>query len=121
MSAPQITAGRVTGTRNQRAAADAAPPRIARAANLAVLRSLRSDTTELQGPLPARPVATTLAHLLSIAWAAAAAVVLLAAAFVLTSAADGVEVDAVGRTAAPSVFELAQGPAAAAVAVAWPC
>lgn len=175
MSAPQITAGRVTGTRDQRAATDAARPRIAPivralariegprllrhpafvagvalsvffsvmmvtdnvggsyqllmgaaiiplaagtllAANLAVLRSLRSDTTELQGPLPARPVATTLAHLLSIAWAAAAAVVFVAVAFVLTGAADGVEVDAAGRTAAPSVFELAQGPAAVAVA-----
>ncbi len=86
------------------------------AANLAALRSLRSDTTELQAPLPFRPLATTLAHLLSIAWAAAAGVVFIAAAFVLTGAAGGIEVDAAGRTALPSPFELAQGPAAVAVA-----
>ena len=175
MSAPQATAGRVTGTRDQRAATDTRRPRVAPivraltqiegprllrhpafvagvtlsvffsimmvkdnvggayqllmgaaivplaagtllAANLAALRSLRSDTIELQGPLPARPVATTLAHLLSIAWAAAAAVVFVATAYVLTGATDGIEVDAVGRTAIPSAFELAQGPATVAVA-----
>ena len=86
------------------------------AANLAALRSLRSDTTELQAPLPARPSATTLAHLLSIVWAAAAGVVFIAAAFVLTGAAGGIEVDATAQTAVPSAFELAQGPAAVAVA-----
>jgi hypothetical protein len=175
MSAPQITAGRVTGTRDQRAATDAAwqpiaptvralarieGPRLLRhpafvagavlsvffsimmvtdnvggayqllmgtaivplaagtllAANLAALRNLRSDTVELQGPLPARPLATTLAHLLSIAWATAAAILFVTVAFVLIGAADGVEVDVVGRTAVPSAFELAQGPAAVTVA-----
>lgn len=85
------------------------------AANLAALRSLRSDTTELQGALPARPLATTLAHLLSIAWAAAAGVVFVAVAFVLTGAANGVEVDAASHTAVPSAFELAQGPVAVIV------
>lgn len=85
------------------------------AASLAALRSLRSDTTELHGPLPARPLATTLAHLLSIAWAVGAGVVFVAGAFVLTGAAGGLAVDAADHTAAPSGFELAQGPAAIAV------
>lgn len=85
------------------------------AANLAALRSLRSETTELHGPLPARPLAMTLAHLLSVAWAVGAGVVFVAGAFVLTSAAAGLEVDAARRTAVPSGFELAQGPAAIAV------
>lgn len=85
------------------------------AANLAALRSLRSDTVELQGALPARPLAMTLAHLLSLAWAVAAGIAFVATAFLLTGAGAGIEVDATGRTAVPSVFELAQGPAAIAV------
>ena len=175
MSAPQITAGRVTRTRDQHAATAATRPRIPPivrvltriegprllchpvfaaggvlsaffsimmvkdnvggayqtlmgaaivplaagtllAANLAALRSLRSDTSELQESLPARPVATTITHLLSIAWAVAAASLFVAAAYVLTGATDGVEVDAMGRSAVPSAFELAQGPATVAVA-----
>ncbi|MBW3652255.1 MAG: hypothetical protein KY433_01425 [Actinobacteria bacterium] len=85
------------------------------AANLAALRSLRSHAVELQGALPARAPATTLAQLLSIAWAVAAGVVFVGAAFLLTGAAGGVDVDATGRSATPSAFELAQGPAAIAV------
>lgn len=85
------------------------------AANLAALRTLRSNTVELQGALPARALASTLAHLVSIAWPALAGVVFVAGAFLLTGSAGGVEVDATGRMEIPSGFELAQGPATIAV------
>jgi hypothetical protein len=85
------------------------------AVNLAALRSTRSDTDELFRPLPAPPAARTLAHLLSIAWAVAGAVLLVAAGFLALDAGDGLRVTPRGATAVPSVFELAQGPAAVGV------
>ncbi len=85
------------------------------AVNLAALRSHRSDTDELYRPLPAPPAARTLAHLLSIGWAVAAAVLLAAVGFVALDAADGLRVTSEGATAVPSPFELAQGPAAVGV------
>ncbi len=85
------------------------------AVNLAALRSRRSDTEELYASLSARAGARTLAHLVSIAWPAAFAAGLVAAQFLYFGAADGLVVDPDGRQEIPSIFELAQGPAAVAL------
>lgn len=85
------------------------------AVNLAALRSRRSDTEELYASLSARAEARTLAHLVSIGWPTVFAAGLVAAQFVYFGAADGLLVDPGGRQEIPSVFELAQGPAAVAL------
>lgn len=84
------------------------------AVNLAALRSRRSDTGDLYTSLAARAEVRTMAHLVSIAWPVALAAALVAAGFVYLGAAGGLVVDPEGRRAVPSLYELAQGPAAVA-------
>ena len=80
------------------------------AVNFAALRSRRDDTEELYGSLSVPPIVRTVAHLLSAAWAAAAAALLTAAAFLyLGGAGEGLTTEE-GTKALPSVLELAQGP-----------
>ena len=80
------------------------------AANLAALRSRRSDTEELYESLPSPARTRTLAHLLSLGWLCAGSAVFVAAAFVGLGGLDGFVIDFDGTTAVPSVAELAQGP-----------
>lgn len=82
------------------------------AANLAALRSRRSDTEELYESLPSPERTRTLAHLLSLAWLFAGSAVFVAAAFVGLGGLDGFVIGFDGTTAVPSVAELAHGPLA---------
>ena len=87
-------------------------------ANLAALRSRRSDTEELYESLPSPERTRTLAHLLSLGWLFAGSAVFVAAAFVGLGGLDGFVIDFDGTTAVPSVAELAQGPLAVATVAA---
>ena len=78
--------------------------------NFAALRSRRDNTEELYGSLAASPIARTAAHLLSAAWAAAAAALLTAATFLYFGGAGEGLVTEEGTKAVPGVLELAQGP-----------
>lgn len=82
--------------------------------NLAALRWRRGDTGELYGSVPAPPHARTLAHLLALAWPAAAVAALVAAGFVGYGAWDGLPITPAGDTATPRATDLAQGPVAVA-------
>lgn len=88
------------------------------AANLATLRSRRSDTEELYESLPSPARTRTLAHLVSVGWLFAGSAVFVAAAFVGLGGLDGFVVDFDGTTAVPSVAELAHGPLAVATVAA---
>ncbi len=88
------------------------------AANLAALRSRRSDTEELYESLPSPERTRTLAHLLSLGWLFGGSAVFVAAAFVGLGGLDGFVIDFKGTTAVPSVAELAQGPFAVATVAA---
>lgn len=80
------------------------------AANLATLRSRRSDTDELWASVPAPAATRTLAHVLSLLAPLALATVVLATAYAWYGAGDGLRVDVTGTTAVPGMTELAQGP-----------
>ncbi len=82
------------------------------AANLATLRSRRSDTDELYESLPSPERTRTLAHLLSLGWLLAGSAIFVAAAFVGLGGHDGFVINYDGATAGPSVAEFAQGPLA---------
>lgn len=88
------------------------------AANLAALRSRRSDTDELYASLPSPARARTLAQLAALAWLGAAAAVFVGVFFVAFGGLDGFVVTYGGETAVPSVGELAQGPLAIATVAA---
>ena len=88
------------------------------AANLAALRSRRSDTDELYASLPSPARARTLAQLASLAWLAAGTAVFVGVFFVAFGGLDGFVVTYGGDTAVPSVGELAQGPLAIATVAA---
>jgi len=81
------------------------------AANLAALRSRRSDTEEGHSALPASPWTRTAAGLLAVLWPVALSIPIVAAAYVYLGAADGLVVDRYGAERAPNLVELAQGPA----------
>jgi hypothetical protein len=83
-------------------------------ANLAALRTRRSDTGELFASLSAPARVRTLAHLASLAHVVGFCVCVVAGGYVAFGAWDGIVVDLNGRTAMPSPFELANGPAAVA-------
>lgn len=95
------------------------------AANLAALRSRRSDTEELYSSLPSPARARTLAHLLSLGGLAAGTAAFVAVSFAGLGGFDGFVIDYDGTTAVPSAAELAQGPlaitAAAALGIALAC
>jgi hypothetical protein len=74
------------------------------AANLSALRSKRDGSEELFGGLPASAMHRTLAHLLSLLWAAGASIFLIGIMFVWLLLDDPV--------GAPRLAELAVGPAA---------
>lgn len=82
------------------------------AANLAALRSRRSDTDELYESLPSPERTRTLAHLLSLGWLLAGSALFVAAALVGLGGLDGFVIGFAGTTEVPSVAELAQGPLA---------
>ena len=80
------------------------------AANLAALRSRRSDTDELWASTAMPASGRTLAHLLSLAAPVTLAAALVAFGYFAFDAGDGLRVDVIGTTVVPSVTELAQGP-----------
>ena len=84
-------------------------------ANLAALRSRRSDTGELYGSLPAPERARTLAHLLSVVFASAVCCLAVVAGFLVYETQGGLQVTRAGETAVPSLAELAQGPVVVAL------
>lgn len=87
------------------------------AANLAALRGRRHGTEELFDSLPTSSRARTAGHLLSVGWAVALGVVLLAVAAAVVAARAGPEVrfpDGVVRQRGMLLVELAQGPLAVA-------
>ena len=89
------------------------------AANLAALRSRRSDTDELYASLPSPVRARTLAQLAALAWLAAGAAVFVGVFYAAFGGIDdGFVVTLGGETAVPSVAELAQGPLALATVAA---
>lgn len=79
------------------------------AANLAALRSRRSDTEELYASLPSPARARTLAHLTALTWLAAGVSLYVGVLFVSLGGLDGFVVTYAGETAVPAVAELAQG------------
>jgi hypothetical protein len=83
-------------------------------ANLAALRTERSETGELFTSLSAPASVRTLAHLVSLVYAVVFCAAVVAAGYVAFGAWDGIVVDSAGKTAEPSPYELANGPAAAA-------
>ena len=80
------------------------------AANLAALRSRRSDTDELWASTAMPASSRTLAHLLSLVAPVTIAAALVAFGYLAFDADDGLRVDVVGTTAVPNIAELAQGP-----------
>jgi hypothetical protein len=80
------------------------------AANLAALRSRRAGAEELLDTLPQGAGVRTGAQLLAVLAVAPVAVVLLAGAYVLFGAGDGLIVDIDGELRVPAIVELAQGP-----------
>jgi hypothetical protein len=85
------------------------------ALNLAALRSARHHTDDLYAALPVPARARTAACLIASVCGLAIAAVLVAAAYRYLGAKNGLIVDYNGLTAAPSVYELAQGPLVVAV------
>lgn len=83
-------------------------------ANLAALRTRRSDTGELFASLSTPARTRTRAHLAALAPAVAFCAGVVAVGFVAFGAWDGMVVDLGGRTETPSPYELALGPAAVA-------
>ena len=80
------------------------------AANLAALRSRRDAAEELLDTLPRDARTRTGAQLLAVLAAVPLAVVLLAAAYLLFDAGDGLVVSAIGTRRIPATVELLQGP-----------
>ena len=80
------------------------------AANQAALRSRRDRAEELLDTLPQDARTRTGAQLLAVLAALPIAFALLAAAYLLFGAADGLVISAVGARREPAVVELLQGP-----------
>jgi hypothetical protein len=80
------------------------------AANLAALRSRRAGAEELLDTLPQGVAVRTGAQLIAVLAVPPVAVALLAAAYLLFGAGDGLIVDVDGERRAPALVELAQGP-----------
>jgi hypothetical protein len=80
------------------------------AANLAALRSRRAGAEELFDTLPQGAAVRTAAQLLAVLAVPPLAVALLAAAYLLFGAGEGLIVDFGGSRRVPALVELAQGP-----------
>lgn len=80
------------------------------AANLAALRSRRDGAEELLDTLPRDVRTRTGAQLLAVLAALPIGVALLAAAYLLFGAGDGLVISAIGERRVPAAVELAQGP-----------
>jgi hypothetical protein len=80
------------------------------AANLAALRSRRAGAEELLDTLPQGARVRTAAQLIAVLAVVPVAVALLAGAYLLFEAGDGLIVDFDGERRVPALVELAQGP-----------